>query len=147
MTAAGHAILGTIIAAKIANPALAVSLALASHIATDIMPHWDTATNGNRRKPKRLIITTTIDVLIGFGISFLLLKLFFPKTNLYYAFFMIMVSQSFDWLTALYYFFNLKMFKWVYDFQKLFDNDLDQPWGIITQTIVVLGIFIISLIF
>ncbi len=147
MTATGHAILGTVIAAKIGNPALAIPLALASHIATDILPHWDTATNGNRRKPKKLVITTAIDVFVGFAVSFLILKFFFPTTNVSYAFFMIMVSQSFDWLTAFYYFFNMRFFKWVYDFQKLFDNDLDQPWGIVTQVILVLTIFTASLIF
>lgn len=39
MTATAHAIIGTVIAAKVGNPVLAVPIALASHIIADAIPH------------------------------------------------------------------------------------------------------------
>ena len=54
MTATGHAIIGTVIAVKIGNPALAVPLAIASHIAADAFPHWDEGTNSKKKVRKDL---------------------------------------------------------------------------------------------
>ncbi len=137
MTATSHAIIGTIIAAKIGNPALAIPIAIASHIALDAIPHWDTATNRSKKTFKRMFIDSFLDVMIGFVLSYLLIILFFPKTNLGYAFLIIIASQSLDWATAPYYFFKIKLFKWFYSFQKLFDNDLDLPWGLVIQIILI----------
>ena len=53
MTATTHALIGTIIAAKIGNPALAIPIAIASHIAADAIPHWDTATNRKKKTFKK----------------------------------------------------------------------------------------------
>jgi len=108
MTATGHAIVGTIIAAKIGNPILAVPIALASHIVADTIPHWDTATNRKNKTFKELFIHSFADVILGFTLSYLLIFWIFPETNLLYAFFMIIVSQFFDWATAPYYFFKVK---------------------------------------
>lgn len=140
MTATSHAIIGTIIAAKIGNPTLAIPIAIASHIALDAIPHWDTATNKNNKTFKKLFIHSFIDVMLGFILSYLLIILFFPATNLSYAFLMIIASQFFDWATAPYYFFKIKAFKWVYSFQKLFDHDLDLPWGLVIQVILILAL-------
>lgn len=147
MTATGHAILGTVIAAKIGNPALAVPIALASHVVADLIPHWDVATNGSKKDRKKVFKNSFIDVIVGFIISYLLLNFLFPQTNLIYALFIILVSQSFDWIMAIYYFFNIKIFKFMYDFQKLFDNELNKPWGIITQVTFVLLAILLAKIF
>lgn len=147
MTATGHAIIGTIIAAKIGNPALAVPIAIASHIAFDAIPHWDTATNRRKKSFKKLFIDSSIDVILGFILSYLLIVLFFPKTNIAYAFLMIIASQFPDWATAPYYFFKIKAFKWAYSFQKLFDRDLDAPWGIVTQVILLLVLVALAKVF
>lgn len=135
MTATSHAIIGTIIAAKIGNPTLAIPIAIASHIALDAIPHWDTATNKNKKTFRKMFTDSFCDVMLGFILSYLLIILFFPKTNLSYAFLMIFASQFFDWATAPYYFFKIKAFKCVYSFQKLFDRDLDLPWGLVIQVI------------
>lgn len=152
MTATGHAVLGTIIAAKVGNPTLAVPLALLSHVVADMFPHWDVATNGDRKNKKdkrRLFIMSFFDVLIGFTVSFIILSFFFSKTSISYAFLLIIVSQLFDWMVAPYYFFNINLppFNWTYRFQKLFDNELDKPWGIINQVAVVLAVLILAVIF
>lgn len=136
MTATGHAVIGTIIAVKIGNPALAIPLAVASHLAADAFPHWDTATNIDKKGKKRVIVDTIFDIIFGFLISYAIVVLWFPKTNLNYVFIMILASQAFDWLMVPYYLFgiNLPFSKWSYEFQKrYFNNRLNKPWGIIYQ--------------
>lgn len=147
MTATGHAILGTIIAAKIGNPYLAIPLALASHIAADLIPHWDTATNKDKKGKERVLVETLFDIALGFFLSYVILTLFFPNTNPFYALFIILVAQAFDWLMAPYYFFNINLppFTWAYHFQKKFDNELDAPWGIITQVAAIILVLLIAI--
>src|SRR5438876_664194 len=106
MTATGHAIIGTVIAAKIGNPALAVPLAIGSHFIADLFPHWDTGYHRAQKSKEKFFIETVIDVLFGFAISFAIIKWFFPGTDLGYASFMIIMAQLPDWITAPYLFFN-----------------------------------------
>lgn len=146
MTATGHAIIGTVIAVKIGNPALAVPLALASHVAADAFPHWDEGTNGEKSK-KRITVDAVFDVLIGLAISYLLVFFLFPRTDIVYVFLMILVAQSLDWITAPYYLFGIKLFKPFYEFQKLFDNQMKAPWGIINQVAILALIVTLAKIF
>src|SRR3989344_4358280 len=146
MTATGHAIIGTVIAAKIGNPALAVPLAVASHVAADAFPHWDEGTNGKKTK-ERIALEAVFDVLIGFALSCLIIFVLFPQTNLLYVFLMIIIAQSLDWITAPYYLFGIKLFKPFYKFQKLFDNEMPAPWGIINQIAILALIVILAKIF
>ena len=145
MTATGHALIGTVIAAKIGNPALAIPIALASHFVADAIPHWDTGLHRKENGKKKFLIYSLFDVIIGFALSYALINLFFPSTNLTYAFFIIIIAQLPDWLTAPYLFFDMKFppFSWSYRLQKAFDNPLGAPWGVINQVAVV--IFIIAL--
>ncbi len=149
MTATGHAIIGTVIAVKIGNPALAVPLAIASHIAADIFPHWDAATNGKDKSKLRLFWEASADVVIGFVLSFTLLELLFPQTSIIYAFIMIIVSQSLDWITAPYYIFNIKAqpFLWMYNFQTKHNTKMDKPWGIINQVAILVILVILAKVF
>ena len=139
MTATSHALIGTVIAAKIGNPALAIPLALASHAVADMIPHWDTALNGNGKGKSlnRVFTDTIIDVGLGFILSYFLVFFVFPHTNLVYAFLIIIFAQLPDWFMAPYYFFKIKFFKWAYDFGKVTNRDLDKPWGVITQIVTV----------
>lgn len=147
MTATGHAIIGAIIAVKIGNPALSVPLALASHLLADAIPHWDEGTNGKTKDKARIIKEAVIDVIFGFVLSYLLIFLLFPQTNLLYAFLIIIIAQLLDWLTAPWYFFGIKPFKIFYKFQKLFDNRMPAPWGIISQVIILALVIAIAKIF
>ncbi|MEK7559449.1 MAG: hypothetical protein AAB521_04025 [Patescibacteria group bacterium] len=146
MTATGHAIIGTVIAAKVGNPALAIPIALASHIAADLFPHWDEGTNGNKTK-QTIALQAVFDVLFGFGISYLIIFFLFPQTSLVYVFIMIITAQAFDWLTAPYYLFGIKPFKIFYKFQKLFDNEMKAPWGIINQVAILTLLVILAKVF
>jgi quinol-cytochrome oxidoreductase complex cytochrome b subunit len=146
MTATAHAVIGTIIAAKIGNPVLAVPIALASHFAADMFPHWDTGTHYREKSDKKFLLQTFADVMLGFAMSYVLILALFLQTNLIYAFFIIVVSQLPDWITAPYLFFKIKTwpFMWMYKFQREFNNRLDKPWGIITQVAVLLLLLIIA---
>ena len=145
MTATGHALIGTVIAAKIGNPMLAVPIAIGSHFLADALPHWDTGTNKEEKTKRTFFIESMFDVLLGFVLSWLRITWFFPSTNLTYAFFIIIIAQLPDWLTAPYLFFDMKFppFSWSYRLQKAFDNPLGAPWGVINQVVAV--IFIIAL--
>ncbi|MBI2031974.1 MAG: hypothetical protein HYT08_05165 [Candidatus Levybacteria bacterium] len=146
MTATGHAIIGTLIAAKFGDPTLAVPLAFGSHIVADALPHWDEGVNPKKSKQK-IAFDAVIDVIAGFIISYLIVFMLFPGTNLFYVFILILVSQSLDWITAPYYLFGVKPFKIFYKFQKLFDNPQDKPWGIINQVVILVILIALAKLF
>lgn len=147
MTATGHAIIGTVIAAKIGNPSLALPLAFGSHIVADVIPHWDEGTKGKEKSKIRIIIEATFDVFVSFVLSYLLITVLFPQTSIVYAFLIVFFSQFLDWLTAPYYFFGIKLFKPFYNFQKMFDNRMPAPWGIINQIAILVLLIILAKIF
>jgi hypothetical protein len=149
MTATGHALVGTVIAAKIGNPALAIPIALASHFLCDALPHWDTGHGRENQTKNRFVTATVIDVLLSFVLSYLLIVLFFPTTNLLYAFIIIIVCQLPDWLTAPYLFLNWKFapFTWIYELQKKFDSSIGLPWGFINQVVAIVALIVLAKIF
>lgn len=140
MTATAHAVIGTVIATQVANPALAIPLAILSHVAADLFPHWDTGTHRNGKTWNQLFAQSFADVVLSFGISFGIIYFLFPDTSYAYTFLIVIMAQLFDWLTAPYYFFKIKIFKPFYKLQTMFDNKMDKPWGIIGQAAVVIGI-------
>lgn len=149
MTATGHALIGTVIAAKIGNPAIAAPIALASHFVADAIPHWDTGYHRKQKSKQKFLIQSAADVAIGFILSYLVLTIFFPSTNLLYAFLIILVAQSPDWLTAPYLFFDMKFapFCWIYKLQKMFDSSIGMPWGVIDQAAAVVILIAAARIF
>lgn len=147
MTATSHAVIGTVIAAKIGNPYLAIPLAFLSHIVADMVPHWDVGTNRRLKTKRAMRIQAALDVILGFVVSYFLIVFLFPQTNLIYAFVVILAAQALDWLMAPYYFFGIKQFKWAYDFGKKTNKDLDKPWGIIYQAAVLIFLVILAKIF
>lgn len=149
MTATGHAIIGTVIAAKIGNPALAIPIAFASHFVADSLPHWDTGYHRKQKGRTSFFFQSAADVLIGFLASYAIIRVFFPGTDLIYAFLIILVAQSPDWLTAPYLFFdwNIPPFNWMYKLQKLFDTHMGMPWGFINQVAIVAAVIILGRLF
>lgn len=150
MTATGHAIIGTVIAAKIGNPALAIPIAVASHVAADLFPHWDPGTNRDKKSYNKFFSGAVADVLSSLIITFLIIVFIFPKTDLLYAYAVVFAAQFFDWASAPYVFLKINnppVFKWFYRFQKHFDNRLDKPWGIIGQVAVLVALVAIAVQF
>jgi len=146
MTATGHALIGTVIAAKIGNPALAAPIALTSHFVADAFPHWDTGYHRKQESKRKFFTQTLLDVILGFVLSYIVIYLFFPSTNLLYAFFIILMAQLPDWLSAPYLFLDMDFvpFSSIYKLQKIFDHKLDKPWGIINQVAVLLLIIFLG---
>ncbi len=149
MTATGHAIIGTVIAAKIGNPLLAIPIALASHFVADALPHWDTGYHRKQKTRNSFFIQSAADVLIGFFASWAIITVFFPGTDLLYTYFIVLVAQLPDWLTAPYLFFNFNFppFNWVYRMQKLFDTHMGMPWGFINQVAIAAAVIILGRLF
>lgn len=143
MTATGHAVIGVVIASQIGDPLAAIPLAILSHIAADLFPHWDLGTNRDKKSHERFFKDGFVDVLVSIAITFILITFVFPGTSLIYAYIIVFAAQFFDWASAPYVFFkitNPPIFHWVYKFQKTFDNRMDKPWGIIGQVAVLAGL-------
>lgn len=146
MTATGHAIIGTVIAAKIGNPMFAFPLAILSHLAADAFPHWDTGTNMKKHSWKKFVIGSFIDLGISLTLPFYLFSYLFPQTNLLYGYSLVIAAQAFDWATAPYVFLKWKFppLDLPYRIQKIFDNRLDRPWGIIGQVGILIFLVIMA---
>lgn len=140
MTATGHAITGTVLAAIIPNPFIGIPVAILSHIACDAFPHWDTGTNMRKYPRRQFIIGSFVDLGISLIVPFFLITSLFPQTDLFYTYTMVISAQGMDWISAPYNFlrWNFPPFNTMHKFQKLFDNRLDKPWGIIAQVWVLL---------
>src|ERR1035437_1310530 len=149
MTATGHALIGTVIAAKIGNPALAIPIALASHFICDALPHWDTGHGRENQSKTHFVTASAIDIILGFALSYLLIVFLFPGTNLLYALLMILMAQLADWLTIPWLFLNWKFapFTWMYQIQKRFDSSIGLPWGFINQVVAVIALIVLAKIF
>lgn len=149
MTATGHAVIGTVIAAKIGNPALAIPLAIASHFVADLLPHWDTGYHRAHKSKIRFFIQSFVDVAFSFVLSYLLIYFLFQGTSIRYAFLIVAMAQLPDWLTAPYLFFDIKYppFIWVYRLQKIFDRKLDKPWGFLNQVVILAAIVLLARMF
>lgn len=147
MTATGHAVIGTAIAASISNPFLAIPLSVASHIAADMFPHWDPGTNRDKKTPDRFFAEAVFDVVASIVVTFLLIIFVFPQTNIFYAYLNVFAAQFLDWASMPYLFFKIKnptIFYHVYRFQKRINNRMDKPWGIVGQVGILVLLVIVA---
>lgn len=146
MTATGHAIIGTVIAAKIADPAIAIPVAILSHIAADAFPHWDTGTNKKKKSHAAFFAQSLVDLSASFVFPYILAVTLFPQTNIIYLYVIVFFAQFLDWISVPYVFFKWRFppFSWPYLFQISFDNRLDKPWGIILQAALLLFLIIFA---
>ena len=77
MTAANHAVTGSLVAVAIGNPVLALSAALASHFVLDSLPHWD-----YKLEPRLQRLALIADVAFSFSPLLLLSVLFNDSASL-----------------------------------------------------------------
>lgn len=147
MTATSHALIGVIIAAKFHNPALAIPIAITSHVIADMIPHWDTNFDRKKMTAMQLKMHAGADVVLSFFAAGTLSRLFFPELNIVYALIIAFFAQLPDWLLTPYYFFGIKQFKWAYDFGKLTNREAPLPAGIVNQIIAVGFILLIAKVF
>lgn len=146
MTATAHAVLGTVIAAKIGNPLLAISLSFTSHFVADMIPHWDVGIGWRKKSKERFFIESAIDLFTGYLLSYILIFFLFPETNLVYAFFIITVAQLPDWLMVPYLYLKNKLpfFKFFYTMQHHLNHSLNSPWGIINQIVILVALIALA---
>lgn len=142
MTATAHALIGASLAVKITNPFLGIPLAIFSHFAADLIPHWDLSTNHRQKSPTRLKIEATFDVLLGFiAVAAIFRNLVDPT----YLFTMVIAAQAPDWLKAPSDMFGFKVppFSWLDWLGHKLQTRMRLPWGLVTQ-IVVVGLLVFS---
>lgn len=155
MTATAHAVVGTVIAAKFGNPALAIPLALGSHIILDMIPHWDPLTTRREKGKARTFMDVCLDGFLGLIVSYLILVLVFPGTSIVYALVIIAAALFEDVLAGPYLFFDWKFFPFYqfYRFTKITDNmlnhgkKLNNVWGKIDQVVIVVAVIILAKLF
>lgn len=136
MTATSHALIGASIASLISNPILAIPLAITSHFAADLVPHWDAGTNRRKKTIMRLRVEASFDVLLGFALVYLI---FGNIVGSAYLFVMIIAAQLPDWLETPSSKFGIKIppFSWVEWLGHKLQNRMQLPWGLVTQVVIV----------
>lgn len=143
MTATAHALIGASIAVKIANPYLAIPIAIITHFIADLIPHWDAGTNHRKKSALRLKLEAVLDVLLGFALVFLLFREY-VLTDPIYMFVMVIAAQLPDWISAPAGMFKLQIppFSWMYTISHNLQSRMQLPWGLVTQ-IVTVGLVIV----
>ena len=142
MTATAHALIGASLAVKFTNPIVGIPLAIISHFAADMIPHWDAGTNHSKKSLARLRVEATCDVLLGFALVFLIFR---NLVDPLYLFVMVIAAQLPDWLEAPAFMFgiNTPPFSWLNWLGHKIQTRLQLPWGLVTQ-IVVVGLLLLA---
>lgn len=80
-----HTLVGTAIAIKIGNPALALPLALASHFVLDLLPHWNPHLNKEIKEYGKITTRTKVvvaaDVVVSLISGLYIASQFLPDTT------------------------------------------------------------------
>lgn len=144
MTATGHAVIGTVIAAKVGNPTLAIPLAIASHFIADMLPHWDELADRRTKAKSRLAFELLLDGLLAIAVSYLLTFFLFPQTNYSYVLLLVVFSILPDFFHAPFSILGIKLFEPIYKFGKIFDKKMKNPWGIMNQIAILIAIVLLG---
>lgn len=139
MTATTHALIGGIIAASIPDPVIGLPLAAATHPFLDMIPHWDFGIGWKKKDKFKLFLQSSLDLLFGLSLTFLLFGQFVDPLYLIGAIFM---SEVWDILMMPYLILNWKFFPFslFYRFGHMTNNALRLPWGIITQIAAIVSV-------
>lgn len=146
MTATAHALIGASIASRIVNPIIGIPVAIASHFAADLVPHWDAGTNHRKKTKLRLRTEAVLDVLLGFALVMIIFRSF-AVIHPVYLFTMVISAQLPDWLEAPSWMFNLKVppFSWMDFLSHKVQSRMQLPWGLVTQIVIVGFIVLLAL--
>ena len=136
MTATAHALIGASIASRVINPLIGIPLAIISHFAADLIPHWDAGTNHKQKSLMRLKLEAATDVLVGFALVFLIFR---SSVEPVYLFTMVIAAQLPDWLEAPSWMFGFKVppFSWLDYLGHKLQSRMQLPWGLVTQVVIV----------
>ncbi len=139
-----HVVVAAAIATKVANPALAIPLALGSHFVLEKVPHWNPHWNTEKKTLGRVTKKTITVVLIDAGVSLFLgiyiAYLSLPNYNLAITVLLACLAGVLpDLIEAPYFFFDIKskfIDKWI-AFQKSIQVDTEVIPGLVTQALTV----------
>lgn len=138
-----HAVVGAAIATKVANPALALPLALASHFVLDLLPHWNPHLNREMKSHGKITSRTTAiiiaDVILSLVAGFYIASQALPDTGR----FITIVAGAFmaalpDIIEGPYFFFGWKN-QWIQrliKFQSSMQFNTSFIPGVLTQVAV-----------
>lgn len=139
-----HVVVGAAIAMKVANPALALPLALGSHFVLDKVPHWnphlltETKKFGKPSKRSTFIVATDIITSIIIGIS--IARLALPDTTrLLTVIAACFLSVLPDIVEGPYFFLNFRpklIERWI-KYQRSFQVNVNFIPGMLTQILTV----------
>jgi hypothetical protein len=145
-----HVVVGAAIAFKVANPALALPLALGSHFILDKIPHWNphtyTETEKFGKPAKNTTIIATVDAFLALGTGLFIAAQVLPQVNhtitiLAACFLSVLPDVS----KAPYYYFknrNGLLKKWV-DIERAIQVETSNVvLGMTTQLIIIIAAFL-----
>lgn len=144
-----HALLGAAIAVKLGNPALSIPLAFASHFILEKVPHWNPHLNCEIDKYGKPTKKSTIIVIIDSSLALVLgsaIALSQPNmlmtVNVFLSAFAAVLP---DLIEAPYFYLNIRnnkyILRWI-KFQKSLQINAPPFWGLLTQVLTVLAIFL-----
>ncbi|OGM08629.1 hypothetical protein A2159_03720 [Candidatus Woesebacteria bacterium RBG_13_34_9] len=140
-----HVVVAAALALKIANPALAIPIALGSHFVLEKVPHWNPHLNSEMKKFGKISPTSTkivfIDSFLALSLGTIIAATTLPNLS---RFITIMICCLFsvlpDLIEAPYYFLKSKspflIKKWI-PFQKSIQSDASPFFGIVTQVLII----------
>lgn len=143
-----HVIVGAAIATKVANPALAIPLALGSHFVLEKIPHWNPHLNSETEKFGKPTNQSTkiviADVAASLAAGFFIASRVLPDTG----HFVTILAASFaaalpDIVEGPYFFLGLRnkiIKRWIL-FQKSLQEDTTIVPGLLTQLVTVIAAF------
>lgn len=139
-----HAIVGATIAAKIGNPALSLPLAVASHFALDLLPHWNPHLNTEYKKLGKLSIATkgiiSLDVIISLIVGIYIASNYLPDQNKFvFVLLGALMGVLPDLVEAPHFFlgWRIPVIEKLLKFQKSIQNDAPIVWGLLTQIFII----------
>lgn len=145
MTLTSHAVVGAMLAARISDPVVLGVSGVALHYLGDVLPHWDFGTHIRKKSSLRLWIESFLDVVVGWGLAFLLYFFLFGGTSFFWLAFGVLASQLPDWINAPYLFlkWHFAPFTWWHRLGSYLNTELDKPWGIVTQVVALFLLYIV----
>jgi hypothetical protein len=143
-----HVTVGAAIATKVANPALAIPLALGSHFVLEKVPHWNphlnTETEKYGRPTKKSTIIVIADTTLALASGLFIAAQALPNTTHALTIIFACLAASLPDIVEGPYFFlgirNKLIKRWIH-FQKSIQTDTNIVPGLLTQAATVVAAF------
>lgn len=144
-----HVVIAAAIATKVANPAISIPLAFASHFLLEKVPHWNPHINTEMKKDGRISDFSkkviTFDVITSLLVGFYIASFSLPDNIRFFTvIFTCFIAVTPDLIEAPYYFWGSKNIfiknKWI-PFKKSIQADTDIIPGLMTQLLIIIAAF------